>query len=173
VGDEDEVQEFISRVSENGNIKALVNNAGIAFVGPVSSFDLSKWEETIRVNLTGVFLVTKHALKLMDSGSHIFNIASYAAKIGFPNWSAYCASKFGLLGFTNSLREELRGKGIKVTAIIPGPFDTPLWDEIPGNWDRKRMMRAEDIARMVVNVYRQPRETLTEEVVMMPIAGAL
>jgi short-subunit dehydrogenase len=69
---------------------------------------------------------------------HIFNIASNAAKIGFPNWSAYCASRFGLLGFTNSLREELRGKGIKVTAIISGPTDTPLWDGIPGNWDKKR-----------------------------------
>lgn len=173
VGDEGKVEEFMSRVSEDGNIRALVNNAGVAFVGSVSGFDLSKWEETIRVNLTGVFLVTKHALKFMDEGSHIFNIASNAAKTGFPNWSAYCASKFGLLGFTNSLREELRGKGIKVTAIIPGPTDTPLWDEIPGNWDKKKMMRARDIARMVVNVYRQPRETLTEEVVMMPMGGAL
>jgi len=77
--------------------------------------------------------MTKYALRFMNEGSHIFNIASIAAKIGFPNWSAYCALKSGLLGFTNSLREEFRGRGIKVTAIIPGPTDTPLWREIPEN----------------------------------------
>lgn len=174
VGDEREVERFIQNASEiSGKINVLVNNAGVVFVGPVSHFDTSKWEQTLRVNLTGAFFLTKHALKFMDEGSHIFNIASNAAKIGFPNWSAYCASKFGLLGFTNSLREELRGRGIKVTAIIPGPTDTPLWDEIPGNWDKKKMIKARDIARMVVNVYKQPKGTLTEEVVMMPIGGAL
>ncbi len=173
VGDEKEVQKFMNKVSENGNIKVLVNNAGIAFTGPVSSLDSSKWEETIRVNLTGAFLVTKYALKFMDEGSHIFNIASNAAKTGFPNWSAYCASKFGLLGFTNALREEVRGLGIKVTAIIPGPTDTPLWDGITGEWDREKMINPEDVARMIVNVYKQPKITLTEEVLMMPIGGSI
>lgn len=174
VGIEKEVEKLIYKVSEiSGRINVLVNNAGVAFMGPVSHFDTSKWEETLRVNLTAAFLVTKHALKFMHEGSHIFNIASNAAKIGFPNWSAYCASKFGLLGFTNSLREELRGVGIKVTAIIPGPTDTPIWDEIPGNWDRKKMIRPQDIAATVVNIYKQSKETLTEEVVIMPVGGAL
>ncbi len=173
VGDEAEVKKFIAKVSEKGSIKVLVNNAGIAFIGPVSSMDSSKWEETLRVNLTGAFLVTKHALEFMDRGTHIFNITSNAAKVGFPNWSAYCASKFGLLGFTNSLREELREKGIKVTAIIPGPTDTPLWDEIQGSWDRKKMMSPSNIAKIVVNVYKQPRDTVTEEVFMMPSGGVL
>jgi NAD(P)-dependent dehydrogenase (short-subunit alcohol dehydrogenase family) len=174
IGDEKEVEKFIGRASEiNGKIKALVNNAGVAYVGPVSDFDTSRWEQTLRVNLTGAFLITKHALKFMNEGSHIFNVASNAAKIGFPNWSAYCASKFGLLGFTNSLREELRDIGIKVTAIIPGPTDTPIWDEIPGNWDRGKMIKPQDIASMVVNVYKQSQQTLTEEVIIMPKGGAL
>ncbi len=174
IGDEKEVEKFIGKASEiNGKIKVLVNNAGVAYVGPVSDFDTSRWEQTLRVNLTGAFLVTKHALKFMNEGSHIFNVASNAAKIGFPNWSAYCASKFGLLGFTNSLREELRDVGIKVTAIIPGPTDTPIWDEIPGNWDRGKMIKPQDIAVMVVSVYKQSGETLTEEVVIMPLGGAL
>jgi len=173
VGNEKEVERFINKVSEiSGRIDVLVNNAGVAFVDPITQLDSSKWEKTIRVNLTGVFMVTKYALKFMDEGSHIFNIVSNAAKVGFPNWSAYCASKFGLLGFTNSIREELRGIGIKVTAIIPGPTDTPLWDGIPGDWDRRKMIKARDVAKMVLNVYKQPKETLTEEVVILPIGGA-
>jgi NAD(P)-dependent dehydrogenase (short-subunit alcohol dehydrogenase family) len=174
VGVEKEVKGFIRRVSEiSGNINVLVNSAGVAFVEPVSRLDLSKWEQTIRVNLTGAFLMTKYALRFMGKGSHIFNIASIASKTGFPNWSAYCASKFGLIGFTNSLREELRGMGIKVTSVIPGPTDTPLWREVPGNWDRTKMMKPQDVARAIVNIYKQPRETLTEEIVIMPIGGML
>jgi NAD(P)-dependent dehydrogenase (short-subunit alcohol dehydrogenase family) len=174
VGVEREVERFINRVSEiNGKINVLVNNAGVTHLGPVSSLDTSKWEETIRVNLTGAFLMTKHTLRFMDGGCHIFNIASIAAKIGFPNWSAYCASKFGLIGLTNSLREEVRGRGIKVSAIIPGPTNTPLWKEIPGNWDRTKMINPREVAEMVVNIYKQPKETLTEEVVLMPIGGVL
>ncbi|MER3445757.1 MAG: short-chain dehydrogenase [Candidatus Dadabacteria bacterium] len=174
VGVEEEVKSFINRISRiSGNINALVNNAGVAFVESVSRLDLSKWEQTIRVNLTGAFLMTKYALGFMGEGGHIFNIASVASKTGFPNWSAYCASKSGLIGFTNSIREELRGIGIKVTAIIPGPTDTPLWNEIPGNWDRTRMMKPEDVARAVVNIYKQPGGTLTEEIVIMPVGGVL
>ena len=173
VGDEAQVKGFIKGLSEvAGKINVLVNNAGVAFLGPVSDSETSKWEETISVNLTGAFLVTKHALSLMERGSHIFNLVSIASKTGFPNWSAYCASKFGLLGFTNSLREELRGMGIKVTAVLPGPTDTPLWDGLPGDWDRKRMIEAKDVAKMIVNIYRQPKETLTEEVVILPTSGA-
>jgi NAD(P)-dependent dehydrogenase (short-subunit alcohol dehydrogenase family) len=174
VGDEEQVSEFIRNVSGiTGKIDVLINNAGVAFVGPVSHFDTSKWERTLKINLTGAFLVTKHALKFMGRGSHIFNITSNAAKIGFPNWAAYCASKFGLLGFTNSLREELRGAGIKVTAVIPGPTDTPLWDELPGSWDRGKMIKPKDVAAMIVNIYKQSQETLTEEVTILPIGGAL
>lgn len=174
VGDERQVEKFISDVSMiNGKINVLINNAGVAFVGSVSGFDTSKWEQTLRVNLTGAFLVTKHTLRFMNEGSHIFNIASNAAKIGFPNWSAYCASKFGLLGFTNSLREELRSSGIKVTSVLPGPTDTPLWNELPGNWDRRKMIKPKDVAVMTVNIYKQARETLTEEVTIIPAGGAL
>lgn len=174
VGVEEEVGRFIDEVSRiSGCINVLVNNAGVAFVESVNHLDLSRWEQTIKVNLTGAFLMTKYALGFMREGSHIFNIASIASKAGFPNWSAYCASKFGLLGFTNSLREELRRVGIKVTAIIPGPTDTPLWKEIPGNWDRTKMIKPEDIARAVMNIYKQPLETLTEEIVIMPIGGML
>jgi short-subunit dehydrogenase len=174
VGVEDQVIRFIDEVSNVGRgIDILVNNAGVAYSEPITTINSSKWEEIIRVNLTGTFLMTKYALKYMGYGGHIFNIISNAGKTGFPNWSAYCASKFGVLGFTNSIREELRDRRIKVTAVLPGPTDTPLWEGIEGVWDRKRMIKPGAVADMIVNIYKQPGDVLTEEVFIMPRGGAL
>lgn len=173
VGVEDEVVRLIDEVSNlAGHINMLINNAGIAHSEPITKIESSKWEEIIRVNLTGTFLVTKYALQHMRDGGHIFNIISNAGKTGFPNWSAYCASKFGVLGFTNSIREELRDRNIKVTAVLPGPTDTPLWEGIEGVWDRERMMKPHAVADMIVSIYKQPEEVLTEEVFIMPRGGA-
>ncbi|MFQ5787148.1 MAG: SDR family oxidoreductase [Thermodesulfobacteriota bacterium] len=172
IGVESQVKRFITNVSQiTGFIDVLVNNAGVAFSESVSRLDLSKWEEIIRVNLTGTFLVTKYALVHMSKEGHIFNIVSNAGKFGFPYWSAYCASKFGVLGFTNSIREELRSQDIKVTAILPGPTDTPLWEDIPGSWDRNRMIKPYAIADTIFNIYKQPSEVMTEEVFLMPRGG--
>ncbi len=173
VGVEDEVVRLIDEVSNvAGNIDVLINNAGIAHSEPITTIESSKWEEIIRVNLTGTFLMTKYALQNMRDGGHIFNIISNAGKTGFPNWSAYCASKFGVLGFTNSIREELRDRNIKVTAVLPGPTDTPLWEGVEGVWDRERMMKPDAVADMIVSIYNQPKEALTEEVFIMPRGGA-
>lgn len=172
VGVEDQVVKFIDEVSNvTGRIDMLVNNAGIAYSEPITKINSSKWEEIIRVNLTGTFLMTKYALEYMGCGGHIFNIISNAGRTGFPNWSAYCASKFGVLGFTNSIREELRDRTIKVTAVLPGPTDTPLWEGIEGVWDRERMMKPDAVADMIISVYKQPRDVVTEEVFIMPRGG--
>jgi len=152
-------------------IDVLVNNAAVAYVSSVEETSLSMWEETISVNLTGTFLMCKYALKNMAGGSHIFNIGSNASKIGFPNWAAYCASKFGVLGFSNSLRVELRPREIKVTAILPGPTKTPLWESIQGDWDKSRMMSPKSVAEMIMHIYNQPAEVLTEEVFIIPASG--
>lgn len=170
---EDEVVRLMDKVSNAaGRIDMLINNAGIAHSEPLANIESSKWEEIIRVNLTGTFLMTKYALEHMRDGGHIFNIISNAGKTGFPNWSAYCASKFGVLGFTNSIREELRDRGIKVTAVLPGPTDTPLWDGIEGVWERERMMKPDAVADMIISIYKQPRDVVTEEVFIMPRGGA-
>jgi len=174
IGVEEEVERLIKNASQiKGTIDILINNAGVAVVKPAIEIETYEWEENLKVNLTGAFLCTKHALRFMRSGGQIINILSIAAKVGFPNWSAYCASKFGLLGFANALREELRPGGIKVTSVIPGAVDTELWDKVPGEWDRSRMIKAEDVAKAVVILCKQPQEVLTEEVVIGHISGAL
>ncbi|MCH8029374.1 MAG: SDR family NAD(P)-dependent oxidoreductase [Candidatus Dadabacteria bacterium] len=174
VGNAAEVESFIVKASEiTGTINVVVNNAGVAYTNPVTSTDINKWEEVIRTNLTGAFLVTKSALPHMRSGSHIFNLCSIAAKTGFANWAAYCASKWGLLGFTNALREEIRSSGIKVTSILPGPTDTPIWGALEGEWDTSAMTAPGVIADMILNIYTQPPESMTEEVVIMPQGGVM
>lgn len=174
VSKQSQVKSFIAKASKiTGSIDAVINNAAVAKVGSVINSNLKDWQETMDVNLTGVFLITKHSLPHMKKGSHIFNIGSNASKIGFPNWSAYCASKFGLLGFSNALREELRSKGIRVTAILPGPTKTPLWQTIEGNWDETKMMEPASIARMILHVYNQPADVQTEEVYIIPSSGNL
>lgn len=174
VGDAAKVQVFIDKASEiTGTINALINNAGIAYTNPVASTDTKKWEELLRINLTGAFLVTKAALPYMRPGSHIFSLCSIAAKTGFANWAAYCASKWGLLGFTNALREEVRSSGIKVTAVLPGPTDTPIWGALEGEWDTSNMTAPGTIADMIMNIYTQPPESMTEEVVILPQGGVM
>jgi len=174
VGDETQVKKFVEKASEiTGRIDVLVNNAGVALRKPLDSTDLHTWEETIRINLTGAYLMTKYALTHMGTGSHIFMVGSNASKTGFPNWSAYCASKWGLLGFTNSLREEVRSRGIRVTSVLPGPTRTTLWDRIEGDWDREKMMDPESIAEAVLNIYDQPQGTLVEEIFIIPQGGSL
>ncbi len=175
VGDPAAVQGFVQRAAKlKGTIDVLVNNAGIAVSKPFEKTTVEEWNETVRVNLTGPFLMTKFALPYMRAGSHIFNIGSNASKFGFPNWTAYCASKWGLLGFTNSLREELRSRGIKVTSVLPGPTATDIWEGIgDGNWNKSWMMKPSTVAEVVLFVARQPAEAMTEELMVMPQRGGL
>ncbi|HSG31775.1 MAG TPA: SDR family oxidoreductase [Thermodesulfobacteriota bacterium] len=175
ISKESQVKRFIAKaVKITGRIDAVVNNAAVASIGSIYDTDLKDWQNTIDTNLTGAFLITKHSLEHMEKGGHIFNIGSNASKIGFPNWSAYCASKFGLLGFSNSIREELRSKGIKVSAILPGPTKTPLWGKLgKKKWDKSKMMEPAGVAEMILHVYNQPADVQTEEVYIIPSSGGL
>ena len=112
---------FVAAQAKLGPIDVLVNNAGIS--GPaagVEDVDLEEWQRTLDVNLTGAFLCTQHAVRLMDQGS-IVNIASSAGVMGYPLRSPYAASKWAMIGLTKTLAMELGDRGIRVNAICPGP----------------------------------------------------
>jgi short-subunit dehydrogenase len=109
----------------------------------------------------------------MKRGGIIVNNLSLAAKQVFPNSAAYNASKHGALGFTNTLREELRKKGIRVTALLPGATDTAIWDTLWPDAPRKRMMRPNHVAQAVVAALKLPPETSVDEISITPSAGAL
>ena len=171
---EDEIERFISVVArEKGRIDVLINNAGVVYTGPVEETGTGQWDEMMAVNARGTFLMVKHSLPLMHRGSHIVNIGSNASKKGFPGWAAYCASKFAVLGFTNSLREELRDREIRVSAVLPGPTKTDIWDSLAGKWDSEKMMSPEITAKTVLSVINQPPGANIDEIDIVPSAGRL
>jgi len=165
----EEIKGAIERVVEKeGGLDILVVNAGIARVGYVEEFEISDWLEVLNTNLNGAFYTVKAALPHIREGGHIVFVGSIASKRAFPGWAAYCASKWGLLGFAKSLGEELKGK-IKVSTVLPGAVDTPLWEGIGG--DRSRMLKAEDVAKMILNIVES--DGWIREVEILPKGGII
>jgi NAD(P)-dependent dehydrogenase (short-subunit alcohol dehydrogenase family) len=170
---EPHVKRLIELAASYGRIDIVVCNAGGAAVAPFTELRLADWEQTLRVTLTGTFLVCKHAVAQMQPGGQLFTMASIAGRSGFPNWAAYSAAKFGVLGFSEAIRAELRPRGIRVTAVIPGAVDTALWEAVPGQWDRTKMLQPEDVARAIVRAAAEPPHVSVDEIVLGHIAGAL
>jgi NAD(P)-dependent dehydrogenase (short-subunit alcohol dehydrogenase family) len=169
------VQDLAAAVKKQfGRVDILVNNAGIAHPDrPVEKLSYEDWKDVIETNLTGMFLVTRAILPLMRRGGTLVNNLSVAAKQVFPGWSAYNASKHGALGLTNTLREELRPRGIRVIALLPGATDTDIWESPWPDAPRKKMMSAETVARAVVDAVLLPADSTIEEVPIRPTAGSL
>ncbi len=131
VTDEKQVAALIDRaVSEHGGLDVMVNNAGIGGIqGDIDTAELSQWNQILNVNLTGVFLGLKHAVRAMKAGKRkgsIVNVASILGLVGFANAAAYTASKHGVMGLTKSAALELGKTGIRVNAVAPAFIKTPL-----------------------------------------------
>jgi len=154
-------------------IDFLVNNSGLAVVSPVAKLKLNDWNRIIDINLTGAFLLTQNMLPLLKKNSLILNIGSIASKIGFSDWSAYCASKFGLKGFTESLREELRPKKVRVVHAEIGPTATSLWDNLDGKWDTSEMMDDSEVARVLFDSITNKKSLNVDEISLMSPNGIL
>lgn len=167
-------QTFQQIDSRYGTIDVLFNNAGVAHaIAPVESLTPETWGEVIETNLTGTYLVTRAALPLMSGGTSIVNNLSIAALQPFSGMSAYNAAKFGALGFTKALREELRQKGIRVIALIPGATDTEIWQQFWPEAPREKMLKPETVAEAIVHAVSAPPEASVEELVIGPTAGVL
>ena len=162
-------------VRDLGPVDVLVNNAGISPFTTFSETSVEEFDEVIGINLSGYYLAARAVLPSMyerKSGA-IVQLLSIASVKAFAGGAAYVASKFGALGFTNSLREEARKHNVKVIAIMPGATETPLWDPDALDKFRERMMQPEDIAQAVMHVLDQPARMLTEEIILRPIGGDL
>lgn len=162
-------------IAEVGNepIHLLVNNAGVAVVKPFTEITPIEWEQTVGVNITAPFLLTQRFAPRMPPGSSIVNILSVAAKRGFSNWSAYCMSKFALEGFSQSIREELRDRKIRVINVYPAATATDIWDSIQGKWPRQKMMSATQVADAVAFALARPTDTLVENITLTSLTGNL
>jgi len=165
-----EMQQLVAAMlAQWGTIDYLINNAGWGKKGPLVKARVEELDQTIKVNLRAPMVLAQLVLPTLIAkrGGAIINIGSISAKMGQANVAAYAASKFGLLGLTESLFEEVREYGIKVSAIHPGYVDTPL---IPqgAKIDREKMIRPEDIAKAVLFVLTSPVTCCPVEITIRP-----
>jgi 3-oxoacyl-[acyl-carrier protein] reductase len=172
---EDEIRATAQRIErERHQLDFLINNAGIAHANaPVETLPFAEFKKVIDTNLLGLFIVTQAHLPLMPAGGVIVNNLSVAAQRVFPGASGYCSSKFGALGFTSTLREELRQRRIRVTGLIPGPIATDLWNQFWADAPRDRMAAATAVARVVLDVLLLPDDATVEFVHIGPTGGEL
>lgn len=169
------VEKLFQEISQrHAAIDVLINNAGVAHaLAPVDQLPLETWKEVVDTNLTGTFLVTRAALPLMRAGGTIVNNLSVAAVQPFAGMSAYNASKYGALGFTHVLREDLRKRGIRVLALLPGATDTEIWSQFWPDAPREKMISTETVAQAVLHAVSAPPNTAIEEIRIGPAAGVL
>jgi NAD(P)-dependent dehydrogenase (short-subunit alcohol dehydrogenase family) len=118
-------------------------------------------------------MLTQRFALNMPPGSSIVNILSVAAKTGYPNWSAYCMSKFALEGFSQSVREELREHKIRVINVYPAATDTNIWNSIDGEWPRDKMISPDDVASAVAYALSQPADVALENITLSSLTGNL
>jgi len=177
VRSEKEVAAAIKQLNKRfDGIDILINNAGTVLpIKPLESVSLEEWNTVIETNLTGLYLTTKHALPLVRDGGVIINVLSVASKQPFPNSEAYNASKYGGLGFTESLRASMRAqkRDVRVVALLPGAIETKLWDTLWPDAPRERMLLPETVAQIVVDLLKLPQGAIVENVHIGPATGEL
>jgi NAD(P)-dependent dehydrogenase (short-subunit alcohol dehydrogenase family) len=152
-----------------GSVEILINNAGWGKWAPVVKTKIEDWEQTFRVNLRAPMILAQKLLPAMiEKGEGaVINIGSVSGKSGEANGAAYSASKFGLIGFTQSLYEEVREHGIKVAVILPGFVDTPMIPPVK-HLDRRKMIQPDDIAQAVQYVLTSPDTCCPVEIMIRP-----
>jgi short-subunit dehydrogenase len=160
-------------ITHFGVIDVLINNAGVFFPGKITEEEDGKLEKLIETNLYSAYHLTRAIFPHMkNSGKpHIFNICSIASITAYPNGGSYSISKFALLGFSKVLREELKEKGIKVTAVLPGATWSDSWAGVDLPFER--LMEANDIADLVWNTYQLGPSAVVEEIIIRPLEGDL
>jgi NAD(P)-dependent dehydrogenase (short-subunit alcohol dehydrogenase family) len=130
VTDEASVAAAMTRLkSAASRLDVLVNNAGIGGGEAVAGSDIARWRRILDTNVTGMYLVTREAVPVMSKGGRIVNMSSVLGRFGVPGYTAYCASKHGVIGFTRALALELTPQHITVNAICPGWVDTDMASE--------------------------------------------
>ena len=173
VSKKEQVEEATASIQrEYGAPDVLINNAGVVENVSFAEQELEMIDRIVDVNLKGTLYVTRCVVPgMIARGSgRIINVSSVAGTRGIPGQAVYCASKFGMNGFADTLAQELLAKGILVTTICPGGIDTPLWDpeKNPYPGDKTRIMQTEEIVDLIEYLLDQPEGTLHKKIVMFP-----
>lgn len=174
IADEAQVAAMMEKVlAQFGRLDILINNAGIAHWGTVESFSLEQWNHIMGVNLTGMFLCSRAAIPALkrQGEGHIINISSGAGKQGYPQLAAYCASKFGVIGFSEALAGELGPFKIRVSTLVPGTVDTEFGSEARQGRPRDpsaKVLRPQDVAQAILFLLTQSEWAWTQEMNLWP-----
>jgi NADP-dependent 3-hydroxy acid dehydrogenase YdfG len=181
VTDEDQARGVVERTKEElGRVDVLVNNAGVMLLGPIEGADTEDWRRMVSVNLLGLFYCTHAALPIMrEQGSgDIVNVSSVAGRRATSFSGVYNATKFGVVGFSEALRQETVGSGIRVIVIEPGAVKTELISQITNPMvreaaekfiaDMDEPLESEDIARAILYAVGQPPRVSVNEVLIRP-----
>ena len=175
VADADAVERLSAAVAARfpAGVDVLVNNAGRYAPAGLREMAVAEFDEVVAVNLRSAFLVTRAFVGAMTARGRgdVFFMGSVASLRAFPAGGAYVAAKHGLLGLARAFREELRGTGVRVTAVLPGATLSPSWDG--AGVPPERLMPAADVARAFLDVYRLSPGTTVEEIVLRPVRGDL
>jgi len=167
--EEDQKRLVESVASEAGRLDVLVNNAGIGIFAPVDQLKPDDFRAVLETNLLGPYYAVHHAAPLMkkNGGGFIINIASLAAVNAFAGGSAYNASKFGLLGFSEAAMLDLRHDGIRMATVLPGSVATDFGHS-HGNRDQSWMLQGVDVAEAVADLVRFPDRAIPSRVDLRP-----
>ena len=168
---ESEVLQLVERTERNlGPVDVLVNSAGVYHFGPVTTAGEDDFDRVIDTNLKGLFFSCRSVLeRMLERGcGHIINIASIAGKVGSAGRSLYCASKFGVVGFTEALSQEVREQGVRVSLICPGSTNTGFSPKEQEGKSRDRMLQPDDVAHAVRMLLGQEPNSFISEIVMRP-----
>jgi NAD(P)-dependent dehydrogenase (short-subunit alcohol dehydrogenase family) len=170
------VRERVTAIAADfGSIDILVNAAGMGYTGGLLNTPLADWQRLLALNLTSVFQCIQGVLPVMrqrQSGT-IVNVTSIAGRQVFPEWGAYCVSKFGLVALSKTLAIEERAHGIRVVMISPGAVNTPIWDTetVQADFDRSLMLTPEVVAESILHAVLLPAQAVVEELTLMPNVG--
>ncbi len=165
---EDEQAAVAKIKAQWGQLDVLIANAGVGHFVPIDQMTSAQWHDTIDTNLTGVFNSVQAAIPMLkESQGYIITVASLAGTNFFPQASAYNASKFGLVGFSQAIMLDLRPFKIKVTTIMPGPVATYFNNHIPDEKDAWKI-QPEDIGKLVIDLLTMNPRTLPSKIEVRP-----
>lgn len=171
VTDEDDVKRLVSDSKKKfGCVDVLINNAGLGIFKMIEDLSKDDFSKQLDVNVLGMFLVTKHVLPLMkekDKGQ-IVNVSSMAGKNYFASGTAYSASKWAVMGFNGSLKQELRKTKIKVAVVCPGSVDTEFFDKAGMSPNKERLLKPESVSQKIFEIATQARDSDIDELVIRP-----
>ena len=175
VASQTNVDQTVKKITNEFELNCLINNAGVTSFKNAVDNSVNEINDIINTNLLGSIYSTKSVLPtfIKNESGTIINILSVVVDKTFTRSSLYAASKMGLLGYSNSLREEVRKHNIRVINVIPGATETSMWSQEIRKEKGELMMNPESIAHLIVSAYLQKDNLVIEEIMLRPITGDL